>query len=85
MTKYEAVLQEAAGKGLTVAEDVPFASDVDGLVIGDVIGLSRRLLSYKEKACVLAEEIAHYDINVGDILDPSDSRNSQQEHRARMR
>lgn len=85
MTKYEAALQEAADKGLTVAEDVPFTSDVDGLVIGDVIGLSRRLRSYKEKACVLAEEIAHHDLNVGDILDQSDAGNSQQEYRARMR
>ena len=85
MTKYEAALQEAADKGLVVAEDVPFTSDVDGLVIGDVIGLSRRLRTYKEKACVLAEEIAHHETNTGDILDQSDSGNSQQEHRARMR
>lgn len=85
MTKYEAALQEAADKGLVVAEDVPFTSDVDGLVIGDVIGLSRRLRTYKEKACVLAEEIAHHETNTGDILDQSDSGNSQQEYRARMR
>lgn len=85
MTKYEAALQEAADKGLTVAEDVPFTSDVDGLVIGNTIGLSRRLRSYKEKGCVLAEEIAHHDLNVGDILDLSDAGASQQEYRARMR
>lgn len=85
MTKYERTLQEASDKGLTVAEDVPFTSGVDGLVIGDVIGLSRRLQSYKEKACVLAEEIAHHDLNVGDILDQPDAGNSQQEYRARIR
>ena len=85
MTKYEQALQDAADKGLDVWEDTVLNSDAGGLLIGHTIALSRRLRSYKKKACVLAEEIAHHDLNVGDILDQSDAGASQQEHRARMR
>lgn len=85
MTKYEQALQEAADKGLDVWEDIALNSDTGGLVVGDTIALSHRLRLYKEKYCVLAEEIAHHDLNVGDILDQSDSGNSQQEYRARMK
>ena len=85
MTKYEQALQEAADNGLDVWEDVALNSDTSGLVVGDTIALSHRLRLYKEKYCVLAEEIAHHDLNVGDILDQSDAGASQQEHRARMK
>ena len=85
MTKLEKLEQEAADKGLEIIEH-PFQSErIKGLCVDHTIALSRRLRSYKEKACVLAEEIAHYDCNVGDILDQSDAGASQQEHRARMR
>ena len=85
MTKLEKLEQEAADKGLEIIEH-PFQSErIKGLCVDHTIALSRRLRSYKEKACVLAEEIAHHDLNVGDILDQSDAGASQQEHRARMR
>lgn len=83
MTKLEKLEQEAADKGLEIIEH-PFQSErIKGLCVDHTIALSRRLRSYKERACVLAEEIAHYDCNVGDILDQSDAGASQQEHRAR--
>lgn len=85
MTKYEQALQDASDKGLDVIEDIDFSSDTDGLLIGNTVLMSRRLRSYKEKACVLAEEIAHHDLNVGNILNQSDTNASQQEYRARMR
>lgn len=85
MTKYEQALQEAADKGLEIIEDFAFDSDAGGILVGNTVLMSRRLQAYREKACVLAEEIAHHDLNVGDILDQSDAGASQQEHRARMR
>lgn len=85
MTKYERALQEAADNGLEIIEDFAFDSDAGGILVGNTVLMSRRLRTYKEKACVLAEEIAHHETNTGDILDQSDSGNSQQEHRARMR
>ena len=85
MTKYERALQEAADNGLEIIEDFAFDSDAGGILVGNTVLMSRRLRTYKEKACVLTEEIAHHDLNVGDILDQSDAGNSQQEHRARMR
>lgn len=85
MTVLENLEQEATDKGLEVIEH-SFQSDrIKGLCVDRTIALSRRLRSYKEKACILAEEIAHHDLNVGDILDQSDAGNSQQEYRARMR
>lgn len=85
MTKYERALQEAADNDLEIIEDFAFDSDAGGILVGNTVLMSRRLRTYKEKACVLAEEIAHHDLNVGDILDQSDAGNSQQEYRARMR
>lgn len=85
MTKYEQALQEAADNGLEIIEDFAFDSDAGGLLVGNTVLMSHRLRLYKEKYCVLAEEIAHHDLNVGDILDQSDAGNSQQEYRARMR
>ena len=85
MTKLEKLEQEAVDKGLEIIEH-PFQSErIKGLCVDHTIALSRRLQAYREKACVLAEEIAHHDLNVGDILDQSDAGASQQEHRARMR
>ena len=84
MTKYERALQEASDKGLRVVENLDFDSGSAGLIYGRTIALNRRLKAYKEKACVLAEEIAHHDLNVGDITDQSDGNNRWQEHKARM-
>lgn len=85
MTKYEQALQEAADNGLEIIEDFAFDSDAGGLLVGNTVLMSHRLRLYKEKYCVLAEEIAHHETNTGDILDQSDAGNSQQEHRARMK
>lgn len=84
MTKYERALQEASDKGLRVVENLDFDSGSAGLIYGSTIALNKRLIAYKEKACVLAEEIAHHDLNVGDITDQSVGNNRWQEHKARM-
>lgn len=40
-------------------------------------------MSNARKACILAEEIGHYETSVGDILDQRNPNNEKQEHKAR--
>lgn len=83
MTKLEYLEQYAKDESVDVIY-YPFASDqIKGLYCNNTIALNR-MLSYKEKACILAEEIAHHDLNVGNITDQSDGNNRWQEHKARM-
>ena len=84
MNTLEHLEQEAADKNIDVIY-YSFESDrIKGLCGDRTIALSKRLKAYKEKACVLAEEIAHHDLNVGDITDQSVGNNRWQEHKARM-
>ena len=80
MTKYEELEEEAREKGLIVLE-LPLQHS-DGMIRGEKIGI-RKGQSTTEKTCVLAEEIAHADLTVGNILDQSDARNRRQERLAR--
>ena len=83
MTGYEKLLEKAHRKGLYVKE-VDF-THVKGLLNGRKIGIRRSIETSAEKADVLAEEIAHYDLTVGNILDQSVTENRKQEHEARCR
>lgn len=82
MTDYEKELDKAQSYGLTVAENVNFKSGVKGLVVGKVIGLSKSLRTEKERYTVLAEEIAHFKINCGNITDQNKTQCRQQERKA---
>ena len=81
MRKYEELTSAACEKGFFVAE-YPFCH-TDGMVRGHRIGI-RAGQTETEKACVLAEEIAHAELTVGNILDQNDVSNRQQELRARI-
>ena len=81
MTKYEQLEEEAVEKGLQVL-DLPL-QHTDGMCYGDLIGI-RSGQTEVEKTCVLAEEIAHADLTVGDILDQTDVSNRKQERKARI-
>ena len=81
MTDYEWMLTEAHDRGLTVKE-IPFVF-FDGLIKDDRIGIRKTIETEAEKADVLAEEVAHYDLTVGDILDQTDVNNRRQERKAR--
>lgn len=76
---YEALLEEARQKGLTVIEKYPFASPrIRGLFCEDTIALNAQIDTEAERTEILCEELAHADRTVGNILsDP------QQERRAR--
>ena len=80
---YDLLLDEAYCKGITVYEHVKFESNSKGLVKGNKIALSHKLNTIKERTCVLAEELAHKDINVGDIINQNNIDNRKQEYKAR--
>lgn len=81
MTAYEQMLDIAVDRGLIVKE-VPLVF-YDGLIKGDRIGIRSTIDTEAEKCDVLAEEIAHYELTVGNILDQSDTNNRKQERKAR--
>ncbi len=83
MNLYEQWLQKADDIGLSVAENVPFESQAKGLICGDCIGLNQNIETTAEKACVLAEEVIHSQVNVGNICDLRVSGNSRQERKTR--
>lgn len=85
MNDYEVILQKAADQGLNVIEGCTFESDAKGLVAGRNIGLSSTLETTAEKRCVLSEEIAHTQLSVADITDPSESISRHEELKARRR
>ena len=67
MNRYEALLDEANDKGLIVKEKSLQSSN--GRIKGNRIAIRKDLKTTAEKACVLAEELGHYETTVGDILD----------------
>ncbi len=80
---YDDLLEECAANGIYVIEKANFKSKADGLINGDVIGLNRKILTTKERACVLSEELGHYYTTVGNILDQKTASERKQELRAR--
>lgn len=55
----------------------------DGRTRGNKI-LIRKDMDFKNKSCILAEEIGHYYTTVGNILDQTKINNRKQELQARM-
>lgn len=82
MTRYEELLNESEAAGLTVKECQLRHSD--GITVGKKIGIRSGQTS-TEKACILAEEMAHAEYTVGNILDQSDVSNRKQELLARAK
>ncbi len=82
MTRYEELLEESEAAGLTVKE-CPLRHS-DGITVGRKIGIRSGQTS-TEKTCVLAEEMAHAEYTVGNILDQSDVSNRKQELLARAK
>ena len=77
---YDELLIEANNIGVIVKE-----ADLrtrDGRCQGNRIAINENL-STVEKACVLAEELGHYHLTVGDITNQKDDNNRRQELKAR--
>ena len=83
MTEYEKLLERAASDGLHVVEDFHMESKSDGMIYGNSIALSSTIESQTKKRCVLAEEIEHFRLNTGDIIDMTSADNRKQELKAR--
>ena len=79
---YEELLIEADSSGIKVKE-LPIQSG-DGRCMGNRIAIRNGLTSVK-KADVLAEELEHCYINVGNILDQDKIGSRKQERTARLR
>lgn len=82
MTRYDNLISLAEEKGIKVIEsdlgiDKPF-----GRCIGNTIIVNNRVSDY-EKYCVLAEELGHFDLTVGNITNQKDFNNRKQELVAR--
>lgn len=77
MNKYEKL--QAEYDNLYI-EERPMKSD--GLYADGHIWINDGLLTV-QKACILAEEIGHYETSSGDILDQEDANNRKQEYAAR--
>lgn len=78
---YDSLLKTADDMQLDVREKPLLASD--GRIYGNRIAIRKDIPTTTEKACVLAEEICHYELNVGNILDQTDPANRRQEQKAR--
>ena len=85
MTKFEQLTQEANDDGLEVLEITFRSNRIKGLYYSNTIAINDKLKSSRKKACVLAEEIAHHNLTVGNILDLSDTQNRKQELLARVK
>ena len=71
MYEYDRLLNLADTEGISVVEK-DFKSDLKGLCIGKKIAIDKNM-SETEKRCVLAEELGHYYMTVGNIIDTENS------------
>ena len=83
MTAYERLLDEADRKGIQVYDFDFSGTRLCGLYCNGSIALASKMNDI-EKTGVLAEEICHHDLSVGNIIDINDIRCRQQENIARM-
>lgn len=78
---YEALLEEAHQKGLTVIEKYPFSSErIRGLCYDDTIALNECIDTDAERTVILCEELVHATGSVGNILrDPRMERKAREQ------
>lgn len=82
MREYDDLLINANKQGFSIVE-IDLGTDTPcGKCIGNTIYINNRITT-KEKACILAEEIGHYYLTVGDITNQMDINNKKQELKAR--
>ena len=81
--KYEELLEESTINDVYIIENADFQSKADGLINGNVIGISKEVRTRRKRTCVLAEKLGHYHTTVGNITCQSTSSDRRQELRAR--
>jgi len=78
---YDDLLIEADSNSLITKEKPLLAHN--GRIKGDRIAI-RQDLTETEKKCTLAEELAHYYVNSGDLSNMDKTENRKQEYKARI-
>ncbi|WP_049178865.1 ImmA/IrrE family metallo-endopeptidase [Clostridium paraputrificum] len=82
MGDYNNLLEKTFKEGVAVVE-IDLGTDTPcGKCIGNTIYINDRATT-NEKRCVLAEELGHYHLTIGDITDLKDINNKKQELKAR--
>lgn len=77
------LLSEINNEGIEVIE-MTFNGSTKGLYADNIIAINKEIDTFKEKNCVLAEELGHHHTSFGNILElNANIRNAKQEKRAR--
>ncbi len=84
MNSFERLEDEACKDGIDVVSRDFRSQRIKGLYCDMTIGINRKIDTYAEKTCVLAEELGHHHTSVGNILDMNDVRSRKQERQARL-
>ena len=79
---YEGLLNEAYGLNIIVKETSLLGNK--GRVKGNRIAIRKDIPTLLEKTCILAEELGHYYLNSGDILNQEITENRKQEYKTRL-
>ena len=79
---YDDLLQEADSNNIEII-DFTFDSNCKAMCVDNVIAMSVKLKTIKEKRCVLAEELGHQFTSTGNIIDLKSVCNWKQELKAR--
>lgn len=82
MSNYEDLISLAHNNGIEVVETDLGLDKPLGKCIGDLIIINNRVAEC-ERFCVLAEELGHHKLTVGDISDLNKTENIKQEKLAR--
>lgn len=82
MSNYENLISIAHNNGIKVVESDLGIDKAFGKCIGNLIIINNRVDEY-ERFCVLAEELGHFNLTVGDITNQSNFNNIKQELIAR--
>jgi hypothetical protein len=82
INRFEKLLEIANKENIPVVIKT-FKSNSKGLCNGIKIGINEKIHTNSERASILAEELGHYYLTVGDIRDQSIENNRRQEKKAR--
>lgn len=80
--EYLDLLKKADESNIKVYE-YELTENLKGLHYKGNIAIDKKIDTTIEKKCILAEELGHYHLNVGNILDQNDIENMRQEYRGR--
>lgn len=79
---YEKLIEE--NPDVNIMERHFNSDNIKGLYFNGIIAINDNIETTTERMCILAEELGHYHLTVGNILDQTNSNNRKQEHIARM-